>query len=165
MNFVLFSSDFVSTRIIHDLYHLCCSKRFRANNVERMPIQLRTTLYKYLVIPKEGQPPPLPPIPAQIQQPKTPNYETRTTNPFKPHPTPQPSTDDQHPPEVKRRISHNSSHTEHEPRPRSGTLPFLEHTEPLQHISTMRSGNGGLTTTRRVHHPKYDEQEEEQEEQ
>jgi len=161
--FFYYSSEFVSTRIIHDLYQLCCSKRFTANAVEKLPPIPRRTLYKYLVIPKEGQQPP--PTP-KIEQPKTPDYETRpTTNPFAQHPIPLPSSNDQHPPEIKRRITHNPTHTEHEIRPRSGTLPFIEHTEPLQYISTMRSGNG-LTPARPVQYqPKYDEQEEEEEKQ
>ena len=66
-------------KILHDLYQLCCEKRFTANAVEKLQPLPRTTLYKYLVIPKEGQPPP----PPQIQQPKTPTVETRpSTNPF-----------------------------------------------------------------------------------
>jgi len=162
INEFLFSSEFVTTRVIQDLYQLCCSKRFTPNAVEKLAMPPRTTLYKYLVIPKEGQPPPPPP---QTQQPKTPDYETRpTTNPFAQHPIPPSSSNDQHRPEVKRRISHNLTNTEHEVRPRSGTLPFIEHSEPLQYISTMRSGNGVTPARRAQYHPKYDEQEGEIEE-
>jgi hypothetical protein len=167
INEFLFSSEFVTTRVIQDLYQLCCSKRFTPNAVEKLAMPPRTTLYKYLVIPKEGQPqpPPPPPPPAsQIKQPKTPDYETRpATNPFAQHPMRQPSSSDQHPPEIKRRISHNSAPTEHGIRQRSGTLPFLEHTEPLEHISTMRSGNG-IPITKHVYHPKHDEQQVQEEE-
>ena len=157
-------------RIIHDLYQMCCEKRFLPYPVEKLPVAPRITLYKYLVIPKEGQPTarqPLPPPAAvtssspQTQQPKTPNYENRpTSNPFAQYSTAQPTNNDHQPPgppEIKRR----AVRTEHDPRPRSDTLPFLEHTEQLQPLSTMRSGNGS-TTTRRVHHPKHDHQEEEQ---
>jgi hypothetical protein len=152
-------SEFVSQKILHDLYQLCCEKRFTANPVEKLQPLPRTTLYKYLVIPKEGQPPQPPP---QIQQPKTPTVETRpSTNPFA-HPSTYLSPEHQ-PPEIKRRTSHNSSQMEHEQRPRSGTQPFIEHPEQLQHLSTMRSGNGG--TRRAQYHPKFDEQQEEEEEQ
>lgn len=167
MNIFLFS-EFVSTQIIHDLYQLCCSKRFSANPVEKLAVPPRTTLYKYLVIPKEGQPPP---PNALDEPPKTPTYETRpTTNPFATQSKSHPPTTiyDQQPPEVKRRISHNSSSIEHEPRARSDTLPFLEQTEPLQHISTMRSGNqhnnnNNSISRRSQLHPKYDVQEEQEE--
>lgn len=145
-------------RIIHDLYQKCCEKRFSAYTVQKQTAPPRTTLYKYLVIPKEGQPPPRPP---QMQQPTTPNYETRpTSNPFAQFPSSHPTTDDHQPQPLPRR----SVYTEHEPRPRSDTLPFLEHTEQLQPLSGMRSGNGS-TTTRRVHHPRHDEEQQEHQQQ
>jgi hypothetical protein len=157
----LFSSEFVSMRVIHDLYQMCCEKRFSAYPVQKLTPPPRTTLYKYLVIPKEGQPPRRPP---QMQQPTTPNYETRpTTNPFEQFTISQPTTDGHQPPpppEIKRRTVYN----EHEARPRSDTLPFLEHTEQLQPLSTMRSGNGS-TTTRRVYHPRHDEDQQQQQHQ
>lgn len=152
MTFV-FSSEFVSMRIIQELYQLCCEKRFSASPVTKLVPPPRTTLYKYLIIPKEGQPRP----PPQLQQPQTPNYENRpTTNPFAQLST----STDQRPPEVKRR----TVHTEQEGRPRSGTQPFLQQVEQLQPLSSMRSGNGS-TTTRRAYQPKQDEQVEEEEQQ
>jgi hypothetical protein len=167
--FVTYSfSEFVSTRIIHDLYQLCCGKRFRPDPVQIRPAPARTTLYKYLVIPKEGQqpPPPPPPPPPQTSQPKTPTVETRpTTNPFAQQPLPEPPLNYQQPPVIKRRISHNVSPTEQQIRPRSNTQPFIEHTEPLQHISTMKSGNGTTTSRRNQLHPKYDEEVVEEEQQ
>jgi hypothetical protein len=150
-------SEFVSTKIMHDLYQLCCNKRFSANVVEKMTPPSRTTINKYLVMqkPKEDQPPP------PIETPKTPTIETRrSTNPWA-----DPSTHlspDYHPPEVKRRTSHNSSHIDHGQRPRAGTEPFIEHPEQLQHISTMRSGNGAAPERRVQYYPKHDEREEEQ---
>ena len=156
--FLALSSEFVSMRIIQELYELCCSKRFSANRVTKLVAPPRTTLYKYLIIPKEDQPRP-PPQP-HMQQPQTPNYENRSTmNPFEQIKTSQIFSTDQRPPEIKRR----TVHTEQEGRPRSGTLPFLQQTEQLQSLSSMRSGNGS-TTTRRVYHPKQDEQVEEGEE-
>jgi hypothetical protein len=63
---------------MHDLYQLCCGKRFTPNEVEIMQPLPRKTLSKYLVIPKKGPPPP-----PKIEQPKTPTEETRpSTNPF-----------------------------------------------------------------------------------
>jgi hypothetical protein len=151
-------------RIIHDLYLMCCEKRFKGYPVEKLPVAPRVTLYKYLVIPKEGQPTArqaLPPSSPQTQQPKTPNYENRPTgNPFAQYSTSHPTTTDHQPPappEVKRR----TVHTEHEGRPRSNTLPFVEHTEELQPLSTTRSGTGS-NAKRRVHHPKHDQTEEEE---
>ena len=155
--FICSFSEFVSTKILHDLYQLCCEKRFTPKPVEKLQPLPRTTLYKYLVIPKEDQPPIPPP---EIQQPKTPFVETgRSTNPFA-----YPSTylsPEHKPPDIKRRISHTSSQMEHGTRPRSGTQPFVEHTEELQHLSSMRSGNGGARRTQ--YHPKFDEQQEEEE--
>lgn len=50
-------SDFVSTKILHRLYNLCCQKRFRPFPVQtpqRPPIQ---TLYKYIIMPREDKKP------------------------------------------------------------------------------------------------------------
>lgn len=159
------SSEFVSTKIIHDLYQLCCEKRFKGNDVQKQVQPPRITLYKYLVIPKEGPqppapptltPPPPPPAPPphqpSIEQPRTPTEETRPSmNPFvSRYGASSTRTDQQAPPEVKQRVSYsnnnnnNATYTEHEGRPRSGTLPFVENLEPLQHLSTMRSGNGSM---------------------
>lgn len=148
-------------RIIQELYQLCCVKRFSAKTVKKRVPPPRTTVYKYLIIPKEGKPSP-PPEP-QMQQPGTPNYETGPkTNPFRQPSQSQMISTDQRlpPPEIKRR----TVYTEQQGRPRSDTLPFLEQTEQLQPLSSMRSGNGS-TTARRVYHPKHDEQDEEEEEQ
>lgn len=134
------------------MYKLCCEKRFTASDVQIIKAPPRTTLYKYLVIPKEGQPRPL----SQLQQPKTPNHEVSPkANPLLKYSFGQPMvrpTNNMQPPEIKRRISH-SSNVEQGPRPRSNTLPFADHTEDLQLLSTMRSGNGnGSTTIRRAPH-------------
>ncbi|CAF0770459.1 unnamed protein product [Adineta steineri] len=154
------ASEFVSTKMIHDLYQMCCNKRFKPYDVQIMTAPLRTTLYKYLVIPKEGQPPPEPP---ETEQPKTPTIETRpSVNPliqrYQSH-----TTNDQHPPEVKRRTSQNPSSADHQTRPRSDTLPFLEQPEPVQvqYASTTRRGNGMQSTKRIQQYPQYDEHEEE----
>ena len=147
-------------RIIQELYQLCCQKRFLAKIVPKLVPPPRTTVYKYLIIDK-GKPSP-PPAP-EMQQPGTPNYETGPkTNPFTKFPQSQMISTDQRlpPPEIKRR----TVYTEQQGRPRSDTLPFLEQSEQLQPLSSMRSGNGS-TTTRRVYRPKHDEQEEEEEEQ
>jgi hypothetical protein len=151
-------SEFVSTKIIHELYQICCAKRFLPFPVETLTPPPRTTLYKYLVIPKEGQQPP-PPPPPEIKEPKTPTEETQPSgNPFAQRYAPYPQSDQQ-PPEIKRRTTQNSSFIEHETRPRSDTLPFINPTEQLEYISTMRSGGNGPATTRRnQHHSKHDEQ-------
>ncbi|CAF1175930.1 unnamed protein product [Didymodactylos carnosus] len=46
------ASDFVSTRIIHELYERCCAKRFTPNPVSRQRETAKTTLYKYVIVPK-----------------------------------------------------------------------------------------------------------------
>ncbi|CAF4190473.1 unnamed protein product, partial [Rotaria magnacalcarata] len=58
------------------------------------------------------------------------------------------SSNNQQPPEIKRRTFHNSSNTEREARTRFGTLPFLPQAEQLEQISTMRSGNGSVAPRR-----------------
>ncbi|CAF3568513.1 unnamed protein product [Rotaria sp. Silwood1] len=158
------ASELVATRIIHELFQLCCEKRFIPNRVEKLEIPPRVTLYKYLVITKEGQPPP--PPQQQLQQPKTPNYETRTkTNPFAAHASVAPSaftSISQQPPEIKRRTSHQPSQLVNQPRARSDTLPFFDQTEALQHLSTTRSGNGSISSRRAQyssHHEEHEEQE------
>lgn len=55
---MIYFSDFVATKILHELYELCCGKRFRANIVEKAQPIPRSTLYKYLTIPKECKLPP-----------------------------------------------------------------------------------------------------------
>ena len=54
-HFFFLFSDFVATKIIHKSYVICCEKRFRAFEVEKRERASRATLYKYLIIPKEGQ--------------------------------------------------------------------------------------------------------------
>ncbi|CAF1264985.1 unnamed protein product [Rotaria magnacalcarata] len=124
------ASEFVSTTIIHKLYRKCCEKRFAPNQVEKQQPKAHTTLYKYLVIPKED-----PSHPPQLEQPKTPNHEVPIKNPVAEHafivPT-EYSSNNQQPPEIKRRTFHNSSNTEREARTRFGTLPFLPHAEQLE---------------------------------
>ncbi|CAF3581906.1 unnamed protein product [Rotaria sp. Silwood1] len=158
------ASELVATRIIHELFQLCCEKRFIPNRVEKLEIPPRVTLYKYLVITKEGQPPP--PPQQQLQQPKTPNYETRTkTNPFAAHASVAPSaftSISQQPPEIKRRTSHQPSQLVNQPRARSDTLPFFDQTEALQHLSTTRSGNGSISSRRAQYSSHHDEQEEQE---
>ena len=165
-----FSSEFVSTKIIHDLYQLCCEKRFKGNVVKTLVQPPRITLYKYLVIPKEGpqpNPPETRPPSSALDPPRTPTEETRpSVNPFEsrgPHRSSR--TDQQAPPEVKRRISYNNNtnnttDTGRQQRSRSGTLPFVENLEPLQHISSMRSGNGSVPARHVQSLPESDEQDE-----
>ncbi|CAF3331295.1 unnamed protein product [Rotaria socialis] len=160
------ASEFVSTKIIHDLYEKCCEKRFAGNEVEIQQPKAHTTLYKYLVIPRDGPPRPPPP---QLEEPKTPNNEVAMkTNPFIEHSSIAPteySSNNQQPPEIKRRISHNTSNTEREARTRSDTLPFLPHIEQLQPISAMRSGNGSVAPRRAQFYPQHEEHEEQHEDQ
>ena len=155
---------------------MCCEKRFRPNEVDKLTPPPRTTLYKYLIIPKEGPtaPPsgslpshPPPPVPkSYIDPPRTPTEETRPTiNPFVQRALPHSPQNEQQPPEIKRRTSHSSSVTEHEMRPRSGTLPFIEQTEPLQQMSSMRSGHGAKTNRRIQHAVVHDEGADEAEDQ
>ncbi|CAF0883770.1 unnamed protein product [Rotaria sordida] len=70
------ASDFVATRVIHHLYELCCEKRFRPYEVQQEKPPPRTTLYKYIIIPKEA------PIPLQpeLEQPTIPFDEMQRTN-------------------------------------------------------------------------------------
>ncbi len=153
-------SEFVSTKIIHELYQKCCGKRFSRLPVKTLTPPTRTTLDKYLLIDK-GKQPPSQPSP-QIEEPKTPTEETRPSgNPIAQLYASYPKSDQQRP-EIKRRTTQNSSFVEQEPRPRSDTQPFTDSTELLQHLSTMRSGGNGPTPTRRVqYHPKYDEEQRE----
>jgi hypothetical protein len=131
---------------------LCCEKRFTAKTVEKMRPVPRTTLYKYLVIEKE-HPKPDP----ELEQPRTPTEETRPTmNPFAQRNLSPTTAKDSQAPEIKRRTLHSTSYTEHEGRPRSDTLPFVQ-MESLQSISSMRSGHGNGTRHAQLH-PKYDEQ-------
>ncbi|CAF2579098.1 unnamed protein product [Rotaria sp. Silwood2] len=161
------ASELVATRIIHELFQLCCEKRFIPNPTEKAELQPRVTLYKYLVIPKEGQPPLYPP--PQLNQPKTPNYEAQQkTNPFITHSSVAPtgySSNYQQPPEVKRRTSYNSAYTEHQSRARSDTLPFVDQTAALSHLSTMRSVNGSISPRRPQYSPQHEEQEEQEQDQ
>ncbi len=55
-------SDFVATRILHKLYESCCEKRFRPYKVKEIESAPRTTLYKYLIPPKDKQLPSEQPI-------------------------------------------------------------------------------------------------------
>ncbi|UJR28448.1 hypothetical protein I4U23_009688 [Adineta vaga] len=148
------ASDFVSTKLIHDLYQKCCEKRFIPDEVPERPQSKTTTLYKYLVIPKEGPAdPPSSQSDIQPQQPPTPNIETRPrTNPLA-----------QPPPAIKRRTPHSTVSTEQPSRTRSDTLPFLEQPEPLQHISTVRDGNRSNNSRHAQLHPRFDEHHEENE--
>lgn len=45
----------MATIILHQLYKLCCEKRFRANEVIEAPQVSRKTLYKYLIMPKDEE--------------------------------------------------------------------------------------------------------------
>ncbi|CAF3234642.1 unnamed protein product [Rotaria socialis] len=69
------ASDFVATLILHHLYEKCCEKRFRSNEVQTKMPAPRTTIYKYLIMPKEE------PAPQQLRlnQPITTNNETQRT--------------------------------------------------------------------------------------
>ncbi len=127
-------SDFVATRILHELYDSCCAKRFRRDPVsEEKPVR-RPTLYKYLVIPKEEQTP----SQAQLSQPKTPDLDSAPkTNPFAPRSS---SKDNQ---------SSETLQSEPKRRSRSGTFPFIETTEAQQQLSKRSQSR-----------PKQDEEEE-----
>ena len=159
------NSEFVATRIIHDLYQLCCEKRFKANAVQKLQKTPRETLYKYLIIPREGQrirpPQDFASGVVQMQQPRTPNFETQpTTNPLDPRSGILSTDRDQQRPEPKQRTNVPSkSQTEQPGRPRSNTQGFLPDVSQLQTLSTRPSGdnNGGSndsTTKLRVRHPK-----------
>ena len=171
MIILFLNSEFVATRIIHDLYQLCCEKRFKANAVEKLEKTPRETLYKYLIIPREGQRIRQSPQNAaqgvvQMQQPKTPNFETQpTTSPLDPRSWAQSTSGDQQRPEPKQRtMVPSKSQTEQPGRPRSNTQAFIPDVSQLQTLSTMPTGdnNGGSndsTTKQRVRHPKPDEEE------
>ncbi|CAF0852886.1 unnamed protein product [Adineta ricciae] len=129
------ASDFVSTKLIHDLYQKCCDKRFFANEVEEKLPPPRTTLYKYLIIPKEGQPGLKPEPRPELQQPRTPDDASHPGgNPFALR-----RINDQQPPEVKRRMVRNTSSDGQPQRGRSNTLPFNQFPQPLQHIPSTRN--------------------------
>lgn len=60
----------MATRVLHQLYQLCCTKRFRPNEVKEAPPISRKTLYKYLIIPKDEE------LPAAVAE-----QFTETTDP------------------------------------------------------------------------------------
>ncbi|CAF0991758.1 unnamed protein product [Rotaria magnacalcarata] len=108
------ASDFVATKLLHCLYESCCKKRFRANEVQKETPAPRTTLYKYLIIPKEE------PAPRQLRldQPTTMNNETQLT------------TDSSAPPLLPRSVRKESqlseksdAKTPHRPSRRSRSVP------------------------------------------
>jgi len=147
------ASEFVSTKIIHDLYQLCCTKRFRANIVQKQEQPLRKTLYRYLVMQKEGisgppPPPPAPrPPPEASEEPKTPSIEKqKLTNPLYSSNYSHSTIHDASVPQVKRRTTFNNGQNEYEPRQRSGTLPFIETINTSQPTPAVRNGNGTITT-------------------
>ena len=109
-------SDFVATKILHELYQLCCEKRFRPHEVKEVKIEPRTTLYKYLIIPKERQPPPL--SESEDIQPTITNTVVRRS-------VPRSSSNDNGLSSKKQ----DSSSTETKSRSRSATLPFLNDIE------------------------------------
>ena len=125
---------------------MCCEKRFRGNPVQKPTPAPRTTLYKYLVMAKEGPQPPRPPS-AETEEPRTPTLEKQMgPNPLSPRSFPQSTMHNQPAPEIKRRTSTNNGNGNGNGnqgmRDRSGTLPFVEHFDFTQPMSSMRSGNG-----------------------
>ena len=149
---------------MHKLYEMCCERRFIGCSVEKKETLPYRTLYKYLVIPKESSSQPL----LQTEQPNSSNdQEQRTPNRFFPPTTHEPapySLNNQQPPEIKRRISRHSSHTNYEPRSRSETLPFLEQTEVSQLLSTMSSRKDSRSITHVSRPARFEEQDDEEEE-
>jgi len=142
---MFYFSDFVATRILHELYQLCCEKRFRPFDVEKPQPLSQTTLDKYLIIPKDAHPKPEP----QLLQPTTTDNEIEsTTNQFVPRPLPRSSSKDEQLTERKGVKSRNSSQTEPETRSRSGTLPSLQGTSTQQQSSKRSQSR-----------PKHDEEE------
>ena len=123
------SSDFVATRIMHELYKLCCEKRFRPYEVQQLKQEPRTTLYKYLVIPKEAHEPPKP----QLLQPETPNQDSASSeNSSAPRPLPRSSSKNNNKDQSSETSEESSSSAEQRARSRSGTLPFIQGTEAQQ---------------------------------
>ena len=109
---------------MHQLYESCCQKRFRPFKVhEEQPIP-RTTLYKYLIIPKGEEISTQP----QLDQPVTSNSETqRIDNPLAPRPFPRSSSKDHRSSETKPGVSSNTSAIEY------GTRSFSDaHSSMLQ---------------------------------
>ncbi|CAF3413793.1 unnamed protein product [Rotaria sp. Silwood1] len=126
------ASDFVATRVLHHLYELCCEKRFRPYEVRPEKPVPRTTLYKYVIIPKEI------PVPEQseLEQPTIAVDETlRTTNSFAPPLLPRSSRKDGQSSEKKQEKSRNLSHTEHETQSSSDKVSFLEDIKTQQPLS------------------------------
>ncbi|CAF1001131.1 unnamed protein product [Adineta steineri] len=102
------ASDFVATRIIHHLYELCCERRFRPHEVQKVKPVLQTTLYKYLILPKKDKC----------------NTES-TTNSSAPCPLPRSFPKNNRSSET----SDDSSESEHETQSNSDTHSSKEHTE------------------------------------
>ena len=48
----------MATKILHELYQLCCEKRFRQNVVEKAQPISRQILHKYLIVSEECDLPP-----------------------------------------------------------------------------------------------------------
>lgn len=64
-----YCSDFVATILLHQLYKICCAKRFRANSLRQSENVQRYVIDKYLIMPDllrarnevdDDQPPPIP---------------------------------------------------------------------------------------------------------
>jgi hypothetical protein len=125
-------SDFVSTRVLHNLYKLCCKKRFRADDVQIIEPVPRVTLYKYLVIPKDNPPA---------------SSEQATTDSRGPYLLPRSSSNDDQSSEAKRRPSRIDQKT----RSRSDSLPSIQESalQQKQPQAAKRSKS----------RPKHDEQE------
>ena len=129
--------------MIEKLYKECCRKRFKPKKVVIGKSCSRTVLTKYIVIPKHNA----------IQDehkssrdiPQTPTIESRPQrNPMEELVEQQPyrSWNDPQIQLVKRNVTQNNNdkQPERRGRPRSDTLPFSQHGENLEQISTMRSG-------------------------
>lgn len=144
---------------MHELYYMCFDKRFRGNKPPPEKPISRRTLYKYITIPKD------PPLNGQLNQNGSNSDVPPTSNPFAQISTQNQSIIQEQPaPEIKRRQVHGKAEEDVERRSRSGTLPFIESTNVLQEMSTMRPGNGAMNRSqiRQQQHEIHHETDEEQ---
>jgi hypothetical protein len=121
-------SDFVATRILHKLYESCCEKRFRPYKVKEIESAPRTTLYKYLIPPKDKQLPSEQPI-SNLLAPRSLPRSSSNNDPLS-------------------ETSRSFSRSQHEIRSRSGTLPFI----------TPNTGSEQQLIKRSQSRPQYDDE-------
>ena len=140
----LLFSEFVSIKIIHKLYEICCERRFADYLARTRDISSRLTSGNRSRIGQESVHQLLP------QMERLERAKDRTQNlvsPSSAYVSTLYSSNKQQPPKVKQRISRLSSRTDNEIRPCPETRLFLEQSEASQFLSTTSSGESSTSTS------------------